>query len=67
MAAESSSYVTLETLVCAFIWQKREKKRKRKKRKEKKQPKRSYEICCPANNRDAPLETFLCKCYKVSR
>lgn len=66
MAAESSSYVTLETLVCTFIWPKKKRENEREKR-EKKQPKRSYEICCPANNRDAPLETFLCKCYKVSR
>lgn len=33
MAAESSSYVTLETLVCTFIWQK-ERERERKKERE---------------------------------
>lgn len=41
-------------------------KKKERKKERKKKPKRSYEICCPANNRDALLETFLCKCYRVS-
>lgn len=35
MAAESSSYVTLETLVCTFIWQKKGERERKKERKEK--------------------------------
>lgn len=58
MAAESSSYVTLETLICTFIWQKKE-------RKENNNPKdRTKYVALQIT--DAPLETFPCKCYRVS-
>lgn len=39
MAAESSSYVTLETLVCTFIWQKKKREREKKKEKKRKEKK----------------------------
>lgn len=39
MAAESSSYVTLETLVCTFIWPKKKKREREKERKKRKNPK----------------------------
>lgn len=39
MAAESSSYVTLETLVCTFIWPKKKREKKKEKKREKNNPK----------------------------